>query len=81
MIGEIANILYEDEEWLTKAGITEDQIDEHWQNTDFKTQLQAGTCEMTTGKLSTTGDLIPKSIPNFWGSNNDVFELSSETEF
>ena len=35
MIAEIANTLYDDEEWITKAGITENQIDEHWENTDF----------------------------------------------
>jgi|GEM_PF-1506240 len=35
MIAEIANTLYEDEEWITQAGITENQIDEHWENTDF----------------------------------------------
>ena len=35
MIAEIANTLYEDEEWLTRAGITENQIDEHFENTDF----------------------------------------------
>ena len=34
MISVIAYTLYEDEEWIKKAGITENQIDEHWENNE-----------------------------------------------
>ena len=35
MTAEIANTLYSDSEWITKSGLTENQIDEHWENTEF----------------------------------------------
>ena len=41
MVAEIANSLYEDDEWLTKSGITKDQLDEHWENTDFDGAAEA----------------------------------------
>lgn len=41
MIAEIANSLYDDEAWLTKAGITKDQLDAHWENTDFDVVAEA----------------------------------------
>jgi hypothetical protein len=36
MINEIANSLYEDPEWLKQAGISENQIDDYFENVDFE---------------------------------------------
>lgn len=35
MISETADTLLADEEWMAKSGITEEQLDAHWENADF----------------------------------------------
>ena len=40
MMNEIANSLYHDEQWLNQAGISEDEIDNHWEQTEFEGELR-----------------------------------------
>ncbi len=43
MINGIALTLYDDTEWLTQAGISEDQIDEYYENSDFEVAASGET--------------------------------------
>jgi hypothetical protein len=40
MINDIASSLYQDEQWLNQAGISEDDIDNHWEHTEFDAELR-----------------------------------------